>query len=200
VSSPAALAEPAWPDDAVEVGRILGAWGVKGWIKVQPFSSVPEALFSSRRWFVQPPEAAAGRPVPKPPAPFPALLKVTQAKEHGEGVVAQVQEVADRSGAEALRGARLFVARSSFPSTGADEFYWVDLIGLAVVNRAGDHLGHVTGLIDTGAHSVLRVLPDEAAGAEDAQERERLIPFVAAYVDGVDMAQRRITVDWGLDY
>src|SRR5512137_671434 len=91
--------EPAWPDDAVEVGRILGAWGVKGWIKVQPFSTTPEALFSSRRWFVKPPEAAPGRPVPKPVAPLPALLKVVQAKEHGEGVVAQVHDVADRSAA-----------------------------------------------------------------------------------------------------
>jgi len=200
VNGLAALAEPAWPDDAVEVGRVLGAWGVKGWIKVQPFSSAPEALFSSRRWFVQPPEAVAGRPAPKPAAPFPALLKVTQAKEHGDGVVAQVQDVADRGAAEALRGARLFVPRSSFPTTGADEFYWVDLIGLAVVNRAGQALGRVTGLIDTGPHSVLRVLPDEAVDAKDAEERERLIPFVAAYVDGVDTVQRRITVDWGLDY
>jgi 16S rRNA processing protein RimM len=92
-----------------------------------------------------------------------------------------------------MRGARIFVPRSSFPSAASDEFYWVDLIGLQVVNREGRPLGEVLGLIDNGAHSVLRVAPP-AAGAE------RLIPFVAAYIDRVDLAARRIEVDWGLDY
>ena len=54
--------EPAFPDDAVEVGRILGAWGVKGWLKVQPFSADPKALFSARRWFLKPPEGPGSSP------------------------------------------------------------------------------------------------------------------------------------------
>ena len=103
-----------------------------------------------------------------------------------------------------MKGARLFVARSSFPTAGDGEFYWIDLIGLAVVNRQGEALGEVVGLIDTGPHSVLRIRPASAAGetpaADEAEAEERLIPFVAAYVDGVDLAARRITVDWGLDY
>ena len=182
-------AEPAWPDDAVEVGRIVDAFGVKGWIKVQPFASDPQALFSSKRWFLQPPEHAAG-----PRATLPALLRVTQAREHGSVVVAGVREVADRDAAEALRGARVFVSRSSFPTPDPDEFYWHDLIGLEVRNREGVSLGRVAGLLETGAHDVLRVQPDDAGAAE------RLIPFVAAYVDAVDLAGRCITVDWGLDY
>jgi 16S rRNA processing protein RimM len=105
--------------------------------------------------------------------------------------------VVDRAGAEALRGARLFVSRSSFPTAGQDEFYWVDLLGLAVFNRDGEHLGDVVGLIDTGPHSVLRVLHPDAGTAE---ADERLIPFVAAFVDSVSLPQRRISVDWGLDY
>ena len=105
--------------------------------------------------------------------------------------------MSDRAGAEALRGARLFVSRGSFPTAGEDEFYWVDLLGLAVFNRQGEHLGDVVGLIDTGPHSVLRVLhPDTGAAEAD----ERLIPFVAAFVDSVSLQQRRISVDWGLDY
>ena len=91
----------------------------------------------------------------------------------------------------AREGARVFVGRASFPTAGADEYYWVDLIGCAVVNREGADLGSVVDLLDTGAHSVLRVLQGET---------ERLIPFVAAYVDAVDLPARRITVDWGLDY
>jgi 16S rRNA processing protein RimM len=186
--------EPGFPDDAVEVGRILGAWGVKGWLKVQPFSSDPQALFSSTRWFVLPPEGG----VPRPGFAWPAALKVLQSRAHGDGVVAQVRDVADRGAAEALRGGRLFVARSSFPTAGLDEYYWVDLVGLAVSNRQGESLGDVVGLLDTGAHSVLRVVPQRTD--ESVPPEERLIPFVAAYIDSVDLAQRRIVADWGLDY
>lgn len=193
-STLSSAAEPAWPDDAVEVGRIGGAWGVKGWFKVQPFATDPQALFSSKRWFLR--AADEARPARPGAAALPALLKIVEAKEHGDGVVARAQEVADRDGAEALRGARIFVGRSSFPTAGADEYYWVDLIGLAVLNREEQLLGSVVGLLDTGAHSVLRVLPEGGKGEAD----ERLIPFVAQYIDEVDMPARRIRVDWGLDY
>jgi 16S rRNA processing protein RimM len=164
------------PADAVEVGRIAGAWGVKGWFKVQAYAGDPQALFSSKRWHLQEPAV---------------LLRITQSREHGGFVVASAQEVPDRSAAEALKGARVFVARSSFPTAAADEYYWVDLIGCAVVNREGAALGTVADLLDTGAHSVLRVVHGDD---------ERLIPFVAAYVDGVDLPARRITVDWQADY
>ncbi|MBX3621201.1 MAG: ribosome maturation factor RimM [Rhizobacter sp.] len=188
--------DTAWPEDAVEVGRIVDAWGVKGWIKVQPFASEPQALFSSKRWYIKPPEdSAVKRPVSaKPATPLPTLLKIVQAKEHGDVVVAQAHDLEDRAGAEALRGARIFVPRSSFPTADADEYYWVDLIGMTVANRQGEALGEVVGLIDTGPHSVLRVQP------ADPKAEERLIPFVSAYVDDVNTAAKRITVDWGIDY
>ena len=189
-------ADPAWPDDAVEVGRIVDAWGLKGWIKVQPFAADPQALFSSRRWFILPSEKAG---VTRPAAvagALPTLLKITQVKDHGDVVVALAQEVPDRTAAEAMRGARVFIGRASFPTPDPDEFYWVDLIGLDVVNRDGAVLGQVAGLLDTGPHSVLRVLPS----GETKEEAERLIPFVGAYVDEVSLERRRITVDWGLDY
>jgi len=103
------------------------------------------------------------------------------------------------------------VSRASFPAATEGEYYWVDLIGLSVVNREGVVLGEVVGLMETGAHDVLRIRPPAltpegaavapAKGArKNADPGELLIPFVAAYVDGVDMAARRITVDWGLDY
>jgi 16S rRNA processing protein RimM len=189
---------PAWPEDAVEVGRIVDAWGVKGWIKVQPFAADPQALFSSRRWFLQPPEPSGGPRRPASAGTIPPLLKITQAKHHGDGVVALAQDVVDRSGAEALRGARIFVSRASFPSADPDEYYWVDLIGLTVVNLQGETLGTVAGLLDTGPHSVLRIAPLDADPKDEAAQR--LVPFVAAYVSDVSLAERRITVDWGLDY
>jgi len=182
-----------FPADAVEVARVLDAWGVKGWIRVQPYAKDPQALFSSTRWFLKPPEPQAGAVARTKFVEFPGYLKISHTRSQGDDVLAQVRGFDDRNAAESLRGARIFVSRHSFPSTVDDEFYWVDLIGLEVFNRDQVRLGRVAGLIDTGVHSVLRV-----SGDGDADEV--LIPFVAAYVDAVDMASRRIRVDWGLDY
>jgi 16S rRNA processing protein RimM len=216
--APDAGEEPSLPEDAVEVGRILGAWGIKGGIKVMPFASDPQALFASRRWFLKPAETnrppapagqpAAGSPAPgrKTPAqqaalaaPLPVALNVRDVREQGDAIVALAPEIADRDAAEALKGVRVFVSRASFPAPEADEFYWVDLIGLSVTNREGAPLGEVVGLIDTGPHCVLRVQPP-AAEERPPEAGERLIPFVDAYVDSVDIPGRRIVVDWGLDY
>lgn len=192
---PSSDSDVTWPDDAVEVGRIVDAWGVKGWIKVQPYSADPQALFSSKRWFFQPPEDRFAKPRPPGAPAWPSLLRVSQSKDHGDVIVAQVHDVADRSAAEALKGGRVFVSRASFPTADANEFYWVDLVGLAVVSRAGESLGQVVDLLDTGAHSVLRI--EDRSGAKPV---ERLIPFVDAYVDAVDLPGRRITVDWSPDW
>ena len=201
--------DPQFPDDAVEIGRVMGSWGVKGWIKVQPFSLDPQALFSTKRWFVRSPELTS--PAWGGAVTDGSVLKVVHAKEHGDMVIASIQGLEDRDAAEALRGGRVFVSRASFPTATEGEYYWVDLIGLSVVNREGVVLGEVVGLMETGAHDVLRIRPPAltpegaavapAKGArKNAGPEELLIPFVAAYVDGVDMAARRITVDWGLDY
>ena len=201
--------EPTFPGDAVEVGRVLGAWGIKGGIRVMPFAKDPQALYLSRHWFIRPPEGPQVVLSTRPGA-YPPVLRITSSKEQGVSVVATAQELPDRNAAEAMKGARIYIARSNFPTVGDGEFYWIDLIGLDVVNRAGEALGTVVGLIDTGAHSVLRlrrpeavaVPGDPAAAVVEAAEdnAERLIPFVGAFIDGVDLAGRLITVDWGLDY
>ena len=187
-----------FPEDAIEVGRVLGAWGIKGGIRVQPFSKDPKALFSSRRWFIRPPENLLV--VKAGVTRFPPLLHITSSKDQGDSVVATAQELPDRNAAEAMQGARIFIARSSFPTAGDGEFYWIDLIGLAVINRQGEALGTVVDLIDTGAHSVLRIRRPDAIEGASLDANERLVPFVAAFVDAVSLADRRITVDWGLDY
>lgn len=177
------------PADAIEVGRIHDAWGVKGWFRVLPHSADPQALFSTKRWYLQPPE--------KGPQAFSGtvLLRVREAKEHSDSLVAHADAVEDRNTAELLKGARIFVPRSSFPTATEDEYYWVDLLGLEVVNREGVHLGRVKDLMATGPQTVL-VLEYEEAG----QPQERMLPFVSAYVDKVDLLARRITVDWQPDY
>jgi 16S rRNA processing protein RimM len=187
--------EAELPGDAIEVGRIAGAWGVKGGFRVQPYAKDPQALFSSKRWFLLPDVPRPGQPQRAAAAPLPSLLRIQQAREHGDDIVATAHDVDDRTAAEALRGARIFVPRSSFPTAASDEFYWIDLIGLQVRNREDRLLGTVTGLLDTGAHSVLQVRP-----TDDPDAAERLIPFVDAYIDRVDLQARCIHVDWGLDF
>ena len=177
------------PTDAVEVGRIADAWGLQGWFKILPHSANPEALFSSKRWYLLPTE--------KGQKTFSGVVKlaIKEAKNHSDTVVACAHAVDDRNAAEALRGSRIFIARSSFPTTGKDEYYWVDLIGLVVVNRESVELGVVRELLSTGAQSVL-VLDYE----QDGKAQERMIPFVSSYIDKVDLTARRILVDWQADY
>lgn len=182
--------EPAeLPADAVEVGRIADAWGIKGWFKVLAYSADPEALFSSKRWYLQPAERGAKT--------FAGTVKlaIKEAKEHSDTVVASAQDVDDRTAAEALKGARIFIPRSSFPTAATDEFYWVDLLGLDVVNREGVALGQIRELLSTGPQTVLVM-----EYTEDGKTLERMIPFVSQFVDGVDLPGRRITVDWQPDY
>lgn len=178
------------PADAVEVGRISDAWGVKGWFKVLPYSSDPEALFASKTWYLQPAEKGG-----KSFFTGTVLLPIRQARTHSDAVVAWAQGVDERNAAEALRGARIFVPRTAFPAAGDGEYYWVDLMGLAVVNREGVALGIVRDLLATGPQTTL-VLAYE----QDGKPHERMIPFVSAYVDKVDLAGRCISVDWQADY
>lgn len=177
------------PADAIEVGRIADAWGIKGWFKILPYSADPEALFSSKHWFLLPTEVGvktfAGT----------AKLAVKEVKEHSGAVVASANDVVDRTAAEALRGARIFVSRASFPTAGDGEYYWVDLIGLGVVNRQEEALGTVRELLSTGPQTVLVL-----EYLQEGKVQERMIPFVSAYVDDVDLKARCIRVDWQRDY
>jgi 16S rRNA processing protein RimM len=115
-----------------------------------------------------------------------------EARKHADSVLARLEGLNGREEAAPWRGASIGVPRSAMPTPAADEVYLVDLIGLTVVNRNGETLGRVAGLMETGAHAVLRV--------EDARRSVRLIPLVFAYVDAIEMAAGRIVVDWHADY
>jgi 16S rRNA processing protein RimM len=180
------------PDDLVLVGYVTGAYGVKGWVRIKPYSADADAMLNAKTWWLDKPELRD--------------VDMMQAKSHGEDVVAQLMGVADRDAAEALKGATVQIRRSHFPPLSDDEFYWIDLIGLEVENLQGESLGTVNDLMDNGAHPILRVAvqqPTESAGAaqgSDKAPREMLIPFVDQFVKTVDQAAKKITVDWGLDY
>ena len=189
-----ALEPTELPVDAIEVGRIADAWGLKGWFKVLPHSADPEALFSSKRWYLQPTTQG------KTAFSGTQLMSIREAKFHSDNVVAAAHDIEDRDIAQSLKGSRIFIPRSSFPTPELDSYYWVDLIGLDVVNRESVHLGVVKDLLSTGPQTVLVI---EYTATDDAGQntvQERMIPFVSHYVDDVDLQQKRITVDWQTDY
>ena len=184
----AASDQQGLPSDLVDVGYISGAFGLQGWVKIHPYSSTAGALLGVKDWWLAMP--AATDPMP---------MQRMSSKMQGDGVVARLAEVVDRNAAELLKGAVVKVSRRDFPALPADEFYWLDLIGLVVLNLQGDRLGTVRGLMDNGAHPILRVA-DESVVEQDLSRHEKLIPFVEHFVKVVDQAAGVITVDWGLDF
>ncbi|HMS27242.1 MAG TPA: ribosome maturation factor RimM [Burkholderiaceae bacterium] len=189
-----ALEPTELPEDAVEVGRIADAWGLKGWFKVLPHSADPEALFSSKRWYLQP--TTHGKSV----FVGTQLMRIREAKFHSDSVVAAAHDIDDRDRAQSLKGSRIFIPRSSFPTPELDSYYWVDLIGLDVVNRESIHMGVVKDLLSTGPQTVLVIEYTSLDETGQNTVNERMIPFVSHYVDDVNLQNKRITVDWQTDY
>lgn len=170
-------AAPPSPADLVELGVLRGAYGVKGWVRVQPHSAPAEVLRTCRNWWL------LGEP--------PARVEVSAVRTQGAALVAKLQGCETPEQAERLRGARVGVSRAEFPPPGDGEVYWVDLIGARVINRGGEELGVVTGVLSSGAQDLLQI---------GSGERSLLVPWVARHVDEFDPAQRVVKVDWEADW
>jgi 16S rRNA processing protein RimM len=172
----------------IVLGRVSAPYGIQGWVKVHVFGDDPLALIEMPTWWLgRDPDSSEGW----------KAVELQDSREQGGALVAMLEGVADRTAAESLKGMYVGAPRESLPVPAEDEFYWGDLIGLAVVTEEGESLGRVSGLIESGAHDVL-VVRDEQYGTEAA--RERLLPFVAKVVRRVDVAGGVIRVDWGADW
>jgi 16S rRNA processing protein RimM len=158
------------------MGRIFGSWGVRGGIRVDPYSEDPETLATYKTWLI-------GREGDW------KEYKVLEARLHTTQVVAQLEGVDDRDAALKLKGSEVAVPRDSLPKPDDGSFYWSDLIGLAVVNTGGEALGEVKEMFSNGAQDVIDVI---------AGEVKRLIPWTA--VKSVDLDARRIEVEWEKDW
>ena len=159
------------------MGRIAGAFGVQGWLKVKPFTELPGGLGEFDHWQVRTKDG--WRP-----------MSVEAFEVHSKGPVAKLVGCDDRDGAERLRGCEVAVTRAELGEAGQGSLYWIDLVGLEVVNEGGESLGKVEALFEAGDASVMVVEGD----------RERMIPFVPAYVKSVNKEAKRITVHWKADY
>jgi 16S rRNA processing protein RimM len=155
----------------IDMGRVAGAYGVRGWVKVAPGGGVSQSLALASQWWIA-----------------EQCYEVSAAKLHGASVVAQLAGVDSREQAMQLKGARVAVERAALGEAGAGHYFLADLLGVEVLNEQGERLGHIERWLSNGAQDVMQL-----AGG-------RLIPWVGAIVKEVDLEAKRIVVDWGADW
>ena len=162
----------------IEVGKVIGAFGVKGWVKIHSYTASAGSILKYLPWTL---EIKGNR----------APVELVEGLLQSAVVVARLKGYDDRTQAETLKNSRILVPRSVLPALVDGSFYWDDLVGLSVSTCGGYSLGRVSRLMETGANDVMVVIGD----------RERLIPFVVdAYVKQVNLDAGRITVDWDPDF
>jgi 16S rRNA processing protein RimM len=170
----------AAPARLLTMGRILGPFGVKGWVKIAPFTAVAGALCDYPKWWIG--SGGDWREV-----------NVEMVEAHADTVVAKLEGHDVRETVAQLKGLDVAVPREALPEAGADEVYWDDLVGLEVVNLQGEALGKITEVFSNGAHEVLRV-------SEPGRKDDRLLPYVGQVVREVNLTGARLLVDWGADW
>lgn len=171
----------AHDDTRLLIGKIVGVFGVEGWVKIESFAEPRARIFKYQPWFVT--SGHGGE------------REFVGAEGHaqGKGMVARLPGIGDRDAAAALLGAEIHILRSALPKPKRGEWYWADLEGLSVRNVEGIDLGRVSHLFSTGANDVMVVSGEEA--------RERLIPFITGqFVREVDIDGGCIVVDWDPEF
>lgn len=161
------------------LGRVVGAFGVRGEIKLESWTEPRSAIFRYQPWIVRSPSGVE------------TTVEGVRGRDSGKHLVARFPGVEDRDVVEAMRGTEIYVARSALPPPKPDEYYWVDLEGLDVKTTEGVALGQVSHLFSTGANDVVVVRGD----------RERMIPFVQPdFVKSVDFEANLVVVDWDPEF
>jgi 16S rRNA processing protein RimM len=166
------------PDEKVPMGRVVAPWGVKGWVKVEPYSDERDSLCGFPNWLLE----KRGKLQP---------VAVAECKVHGAHVVARFEGCDDRDQAEAWRGAQVMLRRGELPPPEPNEVYQADLIGLTVLGANGERLGRIVEILENPGNPVLRV-----AG----EDRERLVPFVPPVIRAVDVEGGVVELEWGADW
>lgn len=160
------------------MGRVLGPWGVKGALKIEPFGAESGNLCKYSVWWVGKPEK------------FDEVA-VAECRVHGAHLVARFEGCNDPENAGAYRGAEVALRREDLPEPAEHEYYQADLIGFEVVNTKGEQLGRVAGFLSTGANDVMRVVHESG---------ERLMPATAQVIRRIDLEAGTVEVDWGADW
>lgn len=171
------MIEASAAGDLVILGRVVGVYGVHGWVKVYSYSRDKADILKYSRWLLR-------------REPDWKEFAVREARVQGKGIIALLEGQDRPEQARTLIGTDIAVRRAELPALATGEYYWAELEGLKVINLDGVELGCVSHLLDTGANDVMVV----------TGERERLIPYVRGVVRAVDRAAGVIRVDWEVDF
>ncbi len=203
------MADPSFStgDGIILLGRIVGLYGVKGWVKIYSHTRQRGDILQYTPWLIRRPGQLQDQ------AQAWKECAVAEGRMQGLGVIARLEGYNDRDQATCLVGADIGLYKKQLPSLAKGEFYWAQLEGLRVVTLAGIDLGRVSHLIETGANDVLVVRPEGAgspgiAAGNPANQRvndkdapdERLIPYIQSVIKEVDLAAGVIRVDWDADF
>lgn len=158
------------------LGHFSGVHGIKGWLKVHSWSSPREAILQYDTWLV-------GTDL--------SPVKIADGRVQGKYIVVALPGLNDRESAQAMVGQEIRVLRSELPEPQGESWYWADLEGLEVRTEAGESLGRISRMLETGAHDVMVIQGN----------KEVLVPFVpGVYVKKVDLDKGLVVVDWDPDY
>lgn len=171
--------ECGYQTEPVVVGRVSGVFGTRGWLRIESYTRPFDNLANYQPWLLRLESGWTPH-------------RLLEARRHHGGLIVALEGVTERDRASALVRCDIAVSRALFPAPEPGEFYWADLLDLAVRNRDGIELGRVRGMLETAAHDVVRVQKDDGG--------ERLIPFVReVYVLEVDLEGGVLLVDWHAD-
>ena len=165
-------------EDVVVMARVAGAFGIKGWLKLQTFTQSPDSLDAYASWLIKGDKGWEE-------------FALEDFAVNAKGAVAKLKGCDDRTAAENLAKREIGIPRDALEDAGEGEVFWFDLIGCDVVNSAGERFGKIETLLETGANDVLVV----KRGAE-----EILIPYLEDVVLKVDREAKLVTVNWTQDF
>ena len=171
-------------NDLVDIGTVIEAYGIRGALKIRPFSNDPVALLAAKQIWI----SNAKNPL------MNHDYEVYKARLHSGSILLELVGLTDREIALSLKSSIVAIPRSKFPVTQENEYYWTDLMGAEVQNQADERIGRVIEIVDNSAQTVLII--------EDDVKKQRLIPFVEAFIIDVqlDSNPKRILVDWQIDW
>jgi len=179
----------------IELGQVVGIWGVKGWIKLHSYTRQRADIGQYSNWWLQ---------VSKKTAKQPEKLikyKVLECRKQGKNIVALLDGVDNTDKAQALNGQSILIAEADLPELPSGEYYWQQLIGLSVSNTKQIEFGIIDSIIETGANDVLIIKEAKDKKATgDKETTEVLIPYVDSVVQEVNLVEGSMLVDWDLAY
>ena len=167
--------DPVQKEGILSIGKIVGAHGIKGAVKVYSYAESPSIFRPNRSILLEDTQSRR------------RSLCINWARPHKRGVLLSLKGIDTRNDAEALIGSELFINKEELPELESGTYYWTEIIGLSVYRAGGNYLGKITSILPTGSNDVYIV--------KDENNEETLIPALESVVIGIDLEQKKMLVD-----